>query len=405
MNTKQLDSLRGVITPYLAGRIDRRQALQMLGALGVAGLGVTTLGASAASARQTAAATPVLGPQADGSNLWKVQVGGMDMATSVDTHAFYPSEITINAGDSIFYEFAPMGMPGFHTVTFTSGGELPPLFVPDIVDGTPVPSPEGPPRLQINPLVAFPDGRAEYDGTGVVNSGIDVMRADQGPYTLKFTTPGTYEYVCVVHSLVMKGTVVVQEAGAALPNDAAAYETMAQEQFAALIAEGTAAVADYEAAAATPAAEGPATWDVAAGVGGMSQARVMLFVPQEVTIKVGDTVRWTDLTIGEPHTVTFLGGTEQPEDTIVEPQPAGPPKFIQSYSTFLPAGEGTFDGTGYHNSGFLGLPPEIGEPLGLLGDTYELTFTAPGEYPYYCVLHASGPEAEGGMIGKVIVEE
>jgi plastocyanin len=377
----------------------------MLGALGVAGLGVSTLGASAASAKQTAAATPALGPQADGSNLWKVQVGGMDMATSTDMHAFFPGEITINAGDTIFYEFAPMGMPGFHTVTFASGEELPPLFVPDIVDGTPVASPEGPPRIQINPLVAFPDGRTEYDGTGIVNSGIDVMRADQGPYTLKFTTPGTYEYFCVIHSLVMKGTVVVQEAGAALSNDAAAYEAMAQEQIAALIEEGKAAVADYEATIATPATDGPTTWEVAAGVGGMSQARVMLFVPQEVTIKAGDTVRWTDLTIGEPHTVTFLGGTEQPEDTIVEPQPAGPPKFIQSYQTFLPAGEATYDGTGYHNSGFLGLPPEMGEPLGLLGDSYELTFTTPGEYPYYCVLHASGPEAEGGMIGKVIVEE
>ena len=103
-----------------------------------------------------------------------------------------------------------------------------------------------------------------------------------------------------------------------------------------------------------------AAWDVSAGVGGMSQARVMRFVPAEVTIKVGDTVRWTDQTIGEPHTVTFLGGTDQPEDTLVEPQPSGPPKLIQNYQTFLPAGEKSFDGTGYHNSGFLGLPPEIG---------------------------------------------
>ena len=43
--------------------------------------------------------------------------------------------------------------------------------------------------------------------------------------------------------------------------------------------------------------------------------------------------------------------------------------------------------------------------FGLLGDSYELTFTAAGEYPYYCILHAGGPDDEHGMVGKVIVEE
>ena len=71
------------------------------------------------------AATPEIGPRADGTNVWKVQVGGMDMETGTDVHSFFPKEITINAGDTIFYQFAPMGMPGAHTVTFTSGEEMP----------------------------------------------------------------------------------------------------------------------------------------------------------------------------------------------------------------------------------------------------------------------------------------
>ena len=103
---------------------------------------------------------------------WKVQVGGMDMEAGIDRHAFFPKEMTVNAGDSIFWEFAPMGMPGFHTVTFSVRRRGPAdLFVPDIVDGTPVASPEGPPRLLFNPAIAFPDGRTDYDGTGTVNSG------------------------------------------------------------------------------------------------------------------------------------------------------------------------------------------------------------------------------------------
>ena len=405
MNAKQRNQMQDVISRYMNGRVDRRRALQLIGGLGIAGLGAGLSGRAKISAHQDMAATPVIGPREDGTNLWKVQVGGMDMETGIDTHAFYPGEITINSGDTIYFELAPMGMPGFHTVTFTSGADLPSLFVPDIVDGTPVASPGGLPRLIYNVALLFPDGRDSYDGTGFVNSGVDALRTpDQPPYMLTFTAPGTYTYVCAVHAAVMIGTVIVQEAGSALPYDAAGYDALAKAEYAALVEHGTTTIADIGDGTSTIAPDGTTHWEIVAGAGGLSQARVMKFLPQELTIKLGDTVRWTNLSIGEPHTVTFLGGAEQPEDTIVEPQADGAPKFVQNYQTFLPDGEPTYDGNGYRNSGFLGVPPEIGGPLGLLGETYELTFTAAGEFPYYCVLHASGPEGEGGMTGKVIVE-
>jgi plastocyanin len=407
MDSQQRHQFAEIIARYQSGRLSRRHALRLLGALGLMGAGAPALGRSVASAQEAspaAMATPVLGPQADGTNLWKVQVGGMDMEAGIDMHAFFPKEITVNAGDSVFWQFAPMGMPGFHTVTFTSGAEVPPIFAPDIVDGTPVASPEGPPRLLINPAVAFPDARTEYDGTGMTNSGLDVLRApDQPPYTLTFTKAGSYDYQCAVHGVVMKGKVTVQEAGADLPTDVAGYEAMAQQEIAAVLEEGHAALT--QAQQATPMTADGSAWDVSTGAGGMSSARVMRFLPREITIKVGDTVRWTDRTTGEPHTVTFLGGTEPPEDTLIEPQPSGPPKLIQNFQSFLPAGGDTFDGTGYHNSGFLGIPPEVGQMFGLLGESYELTFSKAGEYPYYCILHSGGPDDEHGMTGKVIVEE
>jgi plastocyanin len=386
-------------------QIDRRKMLQGLGALGLAAAGAGRISQAFAQDDATpVTSTPVPGPRDDGTNLWQVTVGGMDMENAIDLQAFFPSELTINAGDAVHFAFMPMGMPGFHTVTFVSGGEVPPLFVPDVVDGTPVPSPEGPPRIILNPAMAWPDGRESYDGTGIANSGVDVFRADAGPYVLTFTAPGTYEYQCIPHGVVMKGTIVVQESGAELPMDQAGADEQGAAERAALIEEGKAAITEAEEAVATPSASGATTWDVLASAGGMSQARPMRFLPRELTIKAGDTVRWTDASIGEPHTVTFLGGEAQPEDSIVEPQAGGPPKIIQSYTTFLPSGDQEFDGTGYHNSGFLGLPPELGEMFGLLGDTYELTFTAPGEYPYYCILHSGGPEDEMGMAGKIIVE-
>ena len=242
MNETRIQTIRDILTRYAEGRVDRRQAIKMLSAAGIAVAGVAALG-RASSAHQDALATPVVGPREDGSNLWKVQVGGMDMANAIDVHGYFPTEITINAGDAIWFQFAPMGMPGFHTVTFTSGGELPGLFAPDIVDGTPVASPEGPPRIQLNPQLLFPDGVQSYDGTGLVNSGFDILRMEEGPYMLTFTTPGTYEYMCAAHSIVMKGTVTVQEAGSELPFDPAAYEAKAQEEFAAMVEQGVAAIA------------------------------------------------------------------------------------------------------------------------------------------------------------------
>ncbi|MEO7222433.1 MAG: hypothetical protein ABIY37_08170 [Devosia sp.] len=380
------------------GRISRRNALQLALSAGLLGIAGRSLIATPVAAQEV----PTVGPQPDGTTLWKVQVGAMDMQYGIDFQAFFPDDISIHVGDKIWFQFAPMGMPAFHTVTFTSGEKLPDIFAPDIVDGKPVPSPEGPPRLMINPQVAFPDGRSEYDGTGYTNSGLDILRMDQGPYILAFTKAGTFEYQCLAHGVVMKGTVTVLDAGAALPTEAAGYEAKVQDEIAKLTMEGRAAI---ESAKPTSTVSDSGTiWEVAAGLGGTSQARVMRFSPQTVTIKVGDTVRWTDQTIGEPHTITFLGGTEPPEDTLIEAQPSGPPKLIQSFQTFMPVGEATFDGNGYRNSGFLGLPPEIGDMFGLKGNSYELKFTKAGSFPYYCILHSGGPDDKNGMIGVVVVE-
>jgi plastocyanin len=130
----------------------------------------------------------------------------------------------------------------------------------------------------------------------------------------------------------------------------------------------------------------------------------MQFVPRQLSIAVGDTVRWTNHQVGEPHTITFLGGTEPPEDVLVEPQASGQPIFVQNTETLQPVGDAEYDGTGYHNSGFIGFPPDVSAMFGLLTEPYELTFTAPGEYSYYCILHAGGPEDEMGMAGTIIVE-
>ena len=173
-----------------------------------------------------------------------------------------------------------------------------------------------------------------------------------------------------------------------MPEDQAAIDARAEVERAALIEEGVAEIAEYAEAKATARDDGSTLWEVAAGAG-EGQARVMRFLPDTLEIKAGDTVRWVNHSKTEPHTVTFLGaGVEQPEDISVEPQPNGPPKIIQNPMTLFPQGGEVFNGEGYVNSGFLGALDRA--PVARRPATSGLP-TA-GEYPYHCILHASGPK-------------
>lgn len=95
------------------------------------------------------------------------------------------------------------------------------------------------------------------------------------------------------------------------------------------------------------------------------------FEPAELTIDAGDTVTF-DNTSSEAHTVTAYDG-ELPE------------------------------GADYFSSG--GLPSEeaardeLAAALIAAGDSYELTFTEPGTYRYFCIPHEGA-----GMKGTIVVE-
>ncbi len=95
-----------------------------------------------------------------------------------------------------------------HTVTFWGTGRPPAFIIPE-------PQPQGPPKLLVNPQVAAPTPHKTFDGTGYVNSGIlyppgappDLPKS----YSLTFTKPGRYVYVCVVHAMEgMYGTIIVK---------------------------------------------------------------------------------------------------------------------------------------------------------------------------------------------------
>ena len=180
------------------------------------------------------------------------------------------------------------------------------------------------------------------------------------------------------------------------------------------------------------------TRPVAAGGGGPISV-VTWFVPQNVSISVGETVTWVNPTVvGEPHTVSFMKQPDYfaaiespyliPRDT--ELTPANPderntePLIIpgqndttsntiiaanaratipvvidaQNNVTYLPL-NANYTMTGdelYVNSGWIW--PENAIPPGLPPITsFSVTFENPGAYDYICVIHP-------WMTGRVIVQ-
>lgn len=377
--------------------LDRREVLKVMGGLGLAATGLVA-GLRPARAHQegTPMSGPAVGPQADGTTLWKVVVGGMDMETAVELHGFFPGEITINAGDSIWFAY---DMPMFHTVTFVpAGAEVPGILIPD-PEVDPATAQAGPPKLIVNPIMLTGAGGTSVDGTQIVSTSGDVFMdpAAPTPWIMSFPAPGEYNYVCIPHSSVMQGKVIVQEAGSSAPMDQAAIDAAAAEQMATLYEQGKAEIEKYMTPASTDGAAGGKVWEVAAGAGGATQVRVQRFLPDTIEIAAGDTIKFINQSEGEPHTVTFVGaGETPPEDTLIEAFADGSPKFVQNMATFLPSGGNTWSGTGFLNSGFMGIP-QLGLPM-----EFDVTFDTAGEYVVYCILHG-GPDGSR-MAGKVVVK-
>src|SRR6476646_1035014 len=202
MNRNDLITMRKTIRPTTAvtpPRIDRRSLLKAGGALGLTGLALGLMPRSVrnASAHQDggtppAAVTPIVGPQDDGTNLWHVQVGGMDMENYLDFQGFFPGEITINAGDKIWFD-SPM--PGLHNAWFGYGADAPPLIVPDPEAASPAAGEA--PILIFNPDFAFPTPNQVVDGVNPVNTGVDVFWDPTVPTVVTFSTAGTYDYLCI----------------------------------------------------------------------------------------------------------------------------------------------------------------------------------------------------------------
>jgi plastocyanin len=287
---------------------------------------------------------------ADGvSHHWTVLAGSQSADGSISGARFLPGEIWIDQGDTVTWA-ANSVEP--HTVTFFPS------------NGTPAgPFNPGDPT-QVTRM-----GSGAVDGT-YQNSGVLTtvpIGQDFGPfppfvtphqdYTLSFPGTGDFDYYCLVHGVMMKGTVHVAPAGTAYPFTQARYNAQAAAQARAIRLDGNRLRAH---------ALGEASRHRVMVGADDGNAMVMRFLRHSVTVHVGDTVLFDNSMGMGPHTVTFGE----------EPVGAG----LESYLPAASYGGGDL-------SSFL--PP---------GLTFAVTFTHAGTYHYICALHDVQ-----GMVGRVIV--
>lgn len=242
----------------------------------------------------------------------------------------------------------------------------------------------------------------EFDGThAYYSSGLIRPEGDNAnSFEMKIaedTKDGSYFYYCSLHGLTMSGFVTVdKDAKVKSQRDINAEGRNEAKTIAApLLAEyqkekaGTSIYQGYLAGSGDPSTQGIA-------------AEINEFTPRVIETLVGQKVTWAF--VGN-HSISFnvpaftpifseddsgnivaTKGLDQPAGGWPGP-PAGHKAYPQISDQRVNLDAGTFDGSGGLKSSGIGFNT---------GDTYSVTFSKPGTYPYACLIHP-------GMIGKVVV--
>jgi plastocyanin len=282
---------------------------------------------------------------------WFAAAGTSCSAEALQGFRMYPDTLTVNAGDSITWRFTAVEP---HTITF------------------PVPGHTAPPPT--DPSVPLPAGGSSFDGTTYTSSGFKFKGMT---YTLRFTKPGTYPFVCLIHGPEMKGTIIVQAAGSSYPKTQGNYDSAAAAAMSADLAAAQSSVSLFPYAPGGP----HLVMGIAPGlaVGPPTNQSVFRFLDgasladTSVDVTAGTTVTWTNQSNNAPHTVTFPVAGQTPPPTL---SPFAPPQGPSSY-----------DGTTLVHSG----------PL-FPGGSFSLTFPKAGTFTYYCLFHD-----DSGMVAIIRV--
>ena len=308
-------------------------------------------------------------PATAASTNWHVRVGGGN-ETDIGTNRFYVNDITVHPGDTVEFEWG-----GFHTVTFNppANSSIFDFFAPsasstlaapgDFINATPAGGGPGSP-----PPPPF-----------VLTIGNNLPN-------------GAYHYRCSIHQF-MKGVVRVTRGELEGKDSDNVKRGTAQR----LADEARAVSLDKKLTRQAAGKDGEAL----AGAGDRV-AEFIKFYPSAITVGVGDELTFTEADLHEPHSVTFGPVAGNPQDPTFGVFPSGP------------GNPEAYDGAAALNSGYLfhksqydfwnlkNSPVSAARPR----TQFSVTFTKPGSYPFYCVLHGFRDPATGqvgGMSGTVTV--
>jgi plastocyanin len=345
---------------------------------------------------------------------WSATVGAQSPNATIQAMAFLPNEIWIDAGDSVTWQ---SNTGEAHTVTFLLQPEAPavPGSFPATAQTRPSFNAAGPAPFGcagnnqggMSPATPTPFAYTGAYGTECVNSGPICVNGLQpngqpddacplSPYTVTFSNPGDYKLVCLIHS-DMTGVVHVLAPAAPYPHDQTFYNDEANDQAQKILEKG-------ETTPVAPDREVLMTGELTATGGGKQYVAIMRFLPDTITVNVGDTVEWTNQGPDEPHTVTILppGGIEPPPAGPASTPGGSPDPHYSAVDGTIPNAVGCgVPGATCFSSGLIGPAnqDQTGLPQTPTGvQRARVTFTSAGVYNYYCILHD-----DLGMLGKVIV--
>jgi plastocyanin len=285
-----------------------------------------------------------------------------------------------------------------HTVTFIPDSNPRPFFQ-TVPGSSPNPVPQFPDPMNPETVVSSPGGFADLGGIGGQPPPPNAF-VKGATFTVNFPTAGNSKQVCLFHNN-MTGVVHVLDENSPLPYNQAFYDHQAADQRRELLSDrdGRSVAACGECAAhnslkARVVTAG--TGEISATAGGTQTLSVMRFLADQIFIRAGDTVEWTNQSPVEAHTVTF--GTAPTGLALfapfnAPPDPIGDGALLAVVTPSAPdASSGIIAAAAQDPNSGMGNQT----PLGLT--RFRVNFPDPGTFPYRCLLHD-----DLGMKGIVIV--
>jgi plastocyanin len=202
-------------------------------------------------------------------------------------------------------------------------------------------------------------------------------------FSLKFTSSGTFSFICIVHGMQMTGKIVVVDPSVPVLSPEKVAK-IAQNQIKDGMASAQTVIAQANASVPAPVQNlnGTTSYTVMMGYSS-GVVDLMSFFPASLNVHPGDQVTWQFSPSNmAPHTVTVLNGTTEPALFLpYGTDPNAPPTLYFNPAVLAPSNWNTpLTNQGFVNSGLM-IPGVYDKTAPIVIGNYT------GTLPYFCILH------------------